>query len=201
VTAGYSRPRATPARAARQTRVFPGQPAQVVAARSFVAAALTGCPAREVLLTCVSELAANAIAHTASGAGGMFAVEVSRPAAGVAMVAVTDAGGPGEPFVRDADELAESGRGLALVAALSSRWGHHGAPGGGRTVWAQVTWPVPVRIRLEQDAGYFGPPEGHLVSRIIALPSIPHHCVAQLGFSCEASDGRLIRHLKNPVGC
>jgi len=145
VSAGYPSARAIRSLPARRVRVFPGQPARLAEARVFVAAALAGCPARETLLTCVSELAANAIAHTASGAGGVFAVEVSRPADGRALVAVTDAGGPGEPLVREPDELAEGGRGLALVAALASSWGHHAVPGGGRTVWAEVTWPVPVR--------------------------------------------------------
>jgi len=111
---------------------------------------LVGCPARETLLACVSELAANAIAHTASGSGGMFAVEVIRPAGGVALIAVTDAGSPCEPSVRDADDLAEGGRGLALVAALASRWGHHRAPGGGRTVWAEATWPVAVAAQTDK---------------------------------------------------
>jgi serine/threonine-protein kinase RsbW len=144
VSAGYPSARTARRRPARQLRVFPGQPGRVAEARAFVAAALAGCPARETLVTCVSELAANALAHTASGAGGVFAVEVSRPADGRAMVAVTDAGGPGEPSVRDPDERDESGRGLALVTALASRWGHFAAPGGGRTVWAEATWPVPV---------------------------------------------------------
>lgn len=97
-------------------------------------------------MTCVSELAANAIAHTASGAGGMFTVEVIRPEDGVALVAVTDAGSPRAPSVRAADPLAEGGRGLALVAALASSWGHHQSTGGGRTVWAQATWPVGVAV-------------------------------------------------------
>jgi serine/threonine-protein kinase RsbW len=145
MSAGYPSARAIRSRPARRMQVFPGQPARLSEARAFVAAALAGCPARETLLTCVSELAANAIAHTASGTGGVFAVEVSRPAEGRAVVAVTDAGGPGEPLIRDSDELAEGGRGLSLVAALASRWGHHPVPGGGRTVWAEVTWPVPVR--------------------------------------------------------
>ena len=144
MSAGYPSARASRGRPARRVQVFPGELAQVAEARAFVAAALAGCPARETLLTCVSELAANAIAHTASGAaGGVFAVEVSRLAAGRAVVAVTDAGGPGEPSLRDAGELAEDGRGLALVAALASRWGHYAIHGGGRTVWAEVTWPVP----------------------------------------------------------
>lgn len=112
-------------------------------ARQFVARVLTGCPARETLLTCVSELAANAIEHTASGAGGVFTVEVLRPHAGVALVAVTDGGCGDEPTIRRASDLAEGGRGLALVAALSSRWGYRAA-GQGYTVWAEATWPVPV---------------------------------------------------------
>jgi anti-sigma regulatory factor (Ser/Thr protein kinase) len=123
--------------------VFPGEPWQVVRVRQFVARVLTGCPARETLLTCVSELAANAIEHTASGAGGVFTVEVIRPRAGVALVAVTDDGCGGNPVIRRADDLAEGGRGLALVAALSSRWGYR-ATGRGRTVWAEATWPIPV---------------------------------------------------------
>ena len=132
----------------RLVKVFRGEPRQVPAARAFVAAALAGCPARETLSVCVSELAANAVAHTASGADGSFAVEVLRPAKGMALVAVTDMGGPGEPAIRlrnAEDEFAESGRGLALVAACSRRWGYRDAGGGwGRTVWAEVTWPVAV---------------------------------------------------------
>jgi serine/threonine-protein kinase RsbW len=131
-------------------RVFAGEPRRVPEARAFVARALVGCPARETLLTCVSELAANAVAHTASGAGGMFAVEVIKPADGVALIAVTDAGGSHEPSVRDADDLAEGGRGLALVAALASRWGHQRAIGGGRTVWAEATWPVAVTVPADK---------------------------------------------------
>jgi serine/threonine-protein kinase RsbW len=149
VSAARPLPRGSRAGANRWLRVFPGQTGQVPLARAFVAAALVGCPARETLLTCVSELAANAIKHTASGAGGMFAVEVRRPAPGVALIVVTDAGGPRRPAVPDAGdggetELAEGGRGLALVAALASHWGYHAVPGGGRTVWAEATWPVAV---------------------------------------------------------
>lgn len=150
MTAAYPVPPTAPG-PARRVRVFPGEPGQVQRVRAFVACALAGCPAREALLTCVSELAANAITHTASGNGGVFTVEVARPAPGVARVAVTDAGGPREPAIRHPDEpddlhcLAESGRGLALVAACGSRWGYRDADeGAGRTVWAEATWPVPV---------------------------------------------------------
>jgi anti-sigma regulatory factor (Ser/Thr protein kinase) len=137
----------------RFMRIFPGEPRQVRRVRAFAADALAGCPARESLLACVSELAANAIAHTASGAGGVFTVEVTRLTPGMALVAVTDAGGPREPAIRRAAEsgdqchLAECGRGLALVDALASRWGYRALDiGAGRTVWAEATWPVAVAM-------------------------------------------------------
>jgi serine/threonine-protein kinase RsbW len=150
---------------ARCVRVFPGEPRQVPLVRAWVARTLAGCPAREDLVTCVSELAANAIEHTASGVGGVFTVEVAWPADGAARVAVTDAGSSCEPAAGqaawsaeaepaetaapqddDADfALGEGGRGLILVAACSSKWGYRAAGTGeaaGRTVWAEATWPV-----------------------------------------------------------
>jgi serine/threonine-protein kinase RsbW len=127
---------------AEQVRTFPGEVRQVRSARQFVGRALAGCPARDRLLTCVSELAANAIEHSDSGAGGTFTVAVGRPRDGVAFVAVTDAGGPDEPALGEpGDDLAEEGRGLALVAAFSSRWGFRDT-GNGHVVWAEATWPV-----------------------------------------------------------
>jgi len=116
-------------------------------------------------MTCVSEFCANAIAHTASGRGGVFTVEVDCPRNGVARVAVTDAGGagvpepgrllpvPGEIDVPESGRLlpvsgamlAEGGRGLAMVAACTSRWGYADAPAGpGHTVWAEACWPVAI---------------------------------------------------------
>ena len=128
---------------AERVRSFPGDARQVSEARQFVARALTGCPARDTLLICVSELAANAVEHTDSGAGGTFTVAVGRPRNGAAFVAVEDEGGPGEPLTPDAGELSEGGRGLALVAAFSNRWGWR-RTAHGHLVWAEATWPVPV---------------------------------------------------------
>jgi hypothetical protein len=39
--------------------------------------------------------------------------------------------------------MAEGGRGLAMVAACTSRWGFREAYPG-RTVWAEASWPVAV---------------------------------------------------------
>jgi len=138
-------------RAFRATRTFRGTPASVPEARRFVAELLAGCPAREVLMTCVSELCANAITHTDSGNGGVFIVEVHLPRPGVARIAVTDEGGPSlpaagrldVPVAGRLDLMAEGGRGLAMVAACTSRWGYADAYPG-RTVWAEACWPVPV---------------------------------------------------------
>jgi hypothetical protein len=47
---------------------------------------------------------------------------------------------PLPPVPMDADDDAESGRGLLLVQTVSARWGWHFPPGiGGKVVWAQVT--------------------------------------------------------------
>jgi hypothetical protein len=54
------------------------------------------------------------------------------------VIAVWD-GIPQPPVHRDATEDAETGRGLLLVEALSTRWGWHFPPGlGGKVVWAQA---------------------------------------------------------------
>ena len=134
----------SPVRSTRPwARTFRGTPASVPEARRFVAELLAGCPAREVLMTCVSELCANAVVHTASGNGGAFIVEVDLPRDGVARIAVTDQGGPSLPAAGHLDLMAEGGRGLAMVAACTSRWGYADADPG-RTVWAEACWPVPV---------------------------------------------------------
>jgi serine/threonine-protein kinase RsbW len=149
------------------TRTFRGIPESVGQARHFVSESLGGCPARETLVACVSEFAANAVAHTASGHGGVFIVEVTRPRDGVARVSVTDEGGASAPRTSSLNMMAEGGRGLALVAACTSRWGFAAAYPG-RIVWAEASWPVGVpspgqatrrpdrsrRLRPRLDRGY-----------------------------------------------
>ncbi len=141
--AGTPGPRSVRSPQGRWSRAFRGVPASVPEARRFVAGLLAGCPGREVLMTCVSELAANAIEHTDSGHGGVFIVEVDCPRDGVARVAVTDEGSSSVPAPGSLDLMAEGGRGLAMVAACTSRWGYADA-NPGRTVWAEACWPVPV---------------------------------------------------------
>jgi anti-sigma regulatory factor (Ser/Thr protein kinase) len=128
VTGAYPVLHLGPVRSTRPwARTYRGTPASVPEARRFVGELLAGCPARETLMTCVSEFCANAIAHTASGRGGVFTVEVDCPRDGIARIAVTDDGGPSVPAAGRLDLMAEGGRGLAMVAASTSRWGRRAA--------------------------------------------------------------------------
>lgn len=87
----------------------------------------------------VNELAGNAIRHTASGQpGGTYSVTFSLGDHHL-WVAVYDQGGSKTvPTAGDMELglLAESGRGLAIIAAEAHRWGHGPTPGGGRRTWA-----------------------------------------------------------------
>jgi serine/threonine-protein kinase RsbW len=124
-------------------RTYRGTLASVPEARRYVGELLAGCPARETLMMCVTEFCANAVEHSDSGRGGSYTVEVTCPRDGLVRVAVTDEGGASVPAPGPADPLADGGRGLAIVAACTSRWGVADAYPG-RTVWAEATWPVAV---------------------------------------------------------
>ena len=45
---------------------------------------------------------------------------------------------PQPPRLLTPSAESERGRGLQLVAALSVRWGYHGAPTGGKVVWCEI---------------------------------------------------------------
>jgi anti-sigma regulatory factor (Ser/Thr protein kinase) len=112
----------------RFRRSFAGHPEQVAQARHFVTAALAGCPAAPDAELLASELATNAVQHSASGHGGSFVVAISH-APGRVRVTVTDGGSATCPAVHvagSADELELSGRGLLLVDVLADRWGYTG---------------------------------------------------------------------------
>ena len=125
------------------SRDFPGEPAQVRQARSWLARLLPACPPLDDLLIFVSELASNAVAHTRSGApGGLFTVEVTW-SPDSARVVVGDQGSDEVPVsaAPPGDQAAylESGRGLLLIAAMSAAWGIAG-DASARWLWADVSW-------------------------------------------------------------
>ncbi len=121
-------------------RCFPGEPAAVGRARAFVAGALGNrWPGLDEILLMTSEVASNAVRHTASGNGGCFDVAVSS-AGDTARVEVIDRGGSSEPRIPDSSGVGAltGGRGLRIVDALADRWGH-GGDELGRVVWFEVT--------------------------------------------------------------
>lgn len=106
-------------------------------ARRWLEDLLPPCAARDDVIAVVSELAANAVCHTASGRGGQFSVEVTWSGPRVSVV-VGDGGGASEPqIIEDAD--GEHGRGLAMVRAMSVGVGVSGDERG-RFVRADMAW-------------------------------------------------------------
>ncbi|HEY5352870.1 MAG TPA: ATP-binding protein [Streptosporangiaceae bacterium] len=94
-------PLVPPAPMLRWRRVFPGQQAELRRVRGWLGELLPSGPAREDVVTVAIELAANAVRHTASGAGqGFFAVELTSQLPPVTVrVAVADGGARGAPHL------------------------------------------------------------------------------------------------------
>lgn len=115
-------------------RVFRGEAAHVPAARTWTLACLpVTCPRVDDVALVVTELATNAVLHSASALpGATFTVRVEQLRCGAVEVTVTDAGAPLVPARRpDADEY---GRGLAIVRELAEGVTVTAAPAGGRAV-------------------------------------------------------------------
>ncbi|GAA4599095.1 hypothetical protein GCM10023194_78230 [Planotetraspora phitsanulokensis] len=121
----------------RMSRFFLGSPASVTEARRFVTGFLRDWPCLEAAELVVSELATNAVRHSASGRfGGRFMVTI-RVASNGLWLGVLDEGGPHSPQLStDSDD--EGGRGLLLVSTLAAQWGVCGDEHG-RTVWAVLS--------------------------------------------------------------
>ena len=101
--------------------------------RVAVAAGVTGM-ANQVVELLTSELLANAVLH-GSGAD-PIRVELACTDT-VVRVAVTDSV-PQRPVVLNPEPIAPAGRGMAIVEAMSNRWGVDPRPAGGKTVWFEI---------------------------------------------------------------
>lgn len=102
--------------------------------RIAAAAGVTGM-ANQVVELLTSELLSNAVLH---GAGGR-AIHLWFHAGDdeVVRVSVTDSL-PERPVVLHPALVAPSGRGMAIVEAMSNRWGVDAQGDGGKTVWFEV---------------------------------------------------------------
>jgi anti-sigma regulatory factor (Ser/Thr protein kinase) len=125
-------------RAATWQRSFAGLASQISAARGFPTNCLSDCVAADDAVTCLSELATNAVLHSNSRLpGGSFAVRAGRSHLGRVHVEVTDQGGPWTPA---AVPDSQHGRGLLIVASLAADWGITGHDDS-RTAWFEMECP------------------------------------------------------------
>ncbi len=118
---------------------FAGDPAQVSAARRFVAELLGGssAPADDVVLV-TSELVSNAVLHSATRRpGGKFTVRAEVRPRRYVRVEVED---EGDPWIRDGKDD-ERMHGLGIVSSVARAWGRDGSPAAGWIVWARLDWP------------------------------------------------------------
>jgi hypothetical protein len=118
-------------------RAFAGRADQVAAVRTYVAGFLGDCPVTDDVVLISSELAANAVMHSASGGpGGSFAIGVAVSDKRFVWVEVEDQGG----LWATGPHGLPDGHGLSIVAVLAEYWSVRG-DSRGRVVSAQVGWP------------------------------------------------------------
>jgi hypothetical protein len=132
---------APPARQVTRLRLAPN-PSSAGVARKYVAATceLWRCEdVSEDAVAIVSELVAKVIRHATTDA--VLRLELRRQ---LLTVAVSD-GDPTMPVRQPLGSALESGRGLSIVAGLSTAWGANPTSSGGKIVWAtiRVTSPNP----------------------------------------------------------
>ncbi|MET7390024.1 ATP-binding protein [Streptomyces sp. NPDC005385] len=95
-----------------------------------------GSDLSDLVAQVVAELAANAVTH-GHVPGRDVELRLRLAADGTVRVEVADARGDRRPVTPGAGADAESGRGLRIVAALSSAWGTEDRQVG-KTVWAEL---------------------------------------------------------------
>jgi CheY-like chemotaxis protein/anti-sigma regulatory factor (Ser/Thr protein kinase) len=113
---------------------FDADPSSVPEAREFVRRLLRDWGADHLFdeaSLVVTELAANAVLH----AGSPYEVRLTH-ADGVLRIEVAD-GDPGTPEPQPFSAVAETGRGIVLVSAISASWGIDARPDG-KVTWAEL---------------------------------------------------------------
>ena len=120
--------------------VVPHQPRGARVARQRLTAALAGLVGPDRLsdaMAIAAELVGNAVRHALPLPGGVVRVAWHLLVGGGLLIKVTDGGSPNAPQIRPPSADAVDGRGLAIVAALSRRWGVD-RDGLGQCVWAEL---------------------------------------------------------------
>jgi hypothetical protein len=123
-------------------RAFFGEERELGTLRRWLESLLPEHPARDDVVLVATELATNAVLHTASGQGGWFEVDITWRSPAV-RIAVIDSGAPTGPRLIE-DPGSNHGRGLRVRGDVKGRW-----------VWADVLWgdTGPVAHGSPQDSG------------------------------------------------
>jgi anti-sigma regulatory factor (Ser/Thr protein kinase) len=106
--------------------VVPHHPRGARVARHRLASALAGLVTAQRIADAAAiaaELVGNAVRHAAPLPGGCIRVAWRLLAGGQLIIRVCDGGSSDAPTLRSAGPEAMDGRGLAIVSALSDRWG------------------------------------------------------------------------------
>lgn len=122
--------------------MLPGTERSVRHARAFARDVLgEGHPSLPDVETCVNEAVANGVEHTESGRGGRVTVMFSLVGDDVVVEVIDDGAHGARPVMCD-DPLAESGRGLQIIDAMTRDWGVR-ADGARTAVWMRFPGPPP----------------------------------------------------------
>ena len=123
---------------AHQTVVLPGHRQSVAVGRHWVVGCATGHGLTgvlgQILELLSSELLTNAVLHGSEGGPVALALRVDHLCV---RVSVSD-GESAPPVVLDSEPSDLHGRGMAIVEAMSQRWGVENHDEGGKTVWFEL---------------------------------------------------------------
>jgi anti-sigma regulatory factor (Ser/Thr protein kinase) len=129
------------------TRELSAEAGSVRAARNFTLAALrrqrTAHGSQDIAVV-VSELVTNALLHALPGSadtGPLKPIRLGLLQHGRWLLCAVADPGKAAPVPRTPGALAEAGRGLQMVCALSDRWGYTMPSDAGKVVWAVFTAP------------------------------------------------------------
>jgi anti-sigma regulatory factor (Ser/Thr protein kinase) len=117
---------------------LPPEPASATRARELAREHVAECPADVVdtVALLVTELVTNAVLHARTE---LHLIIETEP--GIVRLRVEDRS-PGTPVLRHYDTDDVTGRGLALVEMLATRWGVDPRPDG-KAVWGEIAFPRP----------------------------------------------------------